>query len=49
MRAQTKFVFKKLLYLRDFIIPEKNEEQSGVIHSRETITDFKELEGIEEG
>lgn len=42
--AQTKFVFKKMLYLRDFIIPEKNE------HSLELfilgdINRFKELEG----
>lgn len=45
---RTKFVFKKILYVRDFIIPEKNE------HSLELfilgdINRFKELEGKKDG
>ena len=45
---RTKFVFKKILYVRDFIIPEKNE------HSLELfilgdINRFKEMEGKKDG
>jgi ADP-ribose pyrophosphatase YjhB (NUDIX family) len=45
---KTKFVFKKILYIRDFIIPEKNE------HSLELfilggINRFEELEGKKDG